>query len=126
MREVQFAFLDSGFEGGLFSFVEHSVMIGVVASDLGIHLADVFGHHLGVWFVSVRGVGRQLDGTITDSFGERFFFFVVQLTILVQVERGDFREELCEMRRNGSGIIMTLGVMAGCVSVMNLPDGQAA
>jgi len=125
MREVQFPFLDGGFESGLFRLVEHSVMIGVVTGDLWIHIADVVEHHLDVRLFPMRCVSWQFDRAISDGFGEGFFFLVVQLTILVRVERGDFWEELCQMRDKGSGITMMLRIMAGSIAVMNLSDGKA-
>src|SRR5689334_17588436 len=126
MREGKFALLDSSFERSLFRFVEHSVMIGVVAGDLRIHLADVVDHHLDVRLLSMRRVGRQFDRAVGNGLAEGFFFLVVQLSVFIHVERGDFREELCQMRGKSSGIIMMLRLMAGTLSVMNLSDGKAA
>ena len=126
MREVQFPLLDGGFERSLFRLVEHSIVISVVTGDLWIHIADVVEHHLDVRLVPMRSVSWQFDRAISDGFGEGFFFLVVQLAILVRVERGDFREELCQMCGKGSGITMMLRIMAGSIAVMNLSDGKAA
>jgi hypothetical protein len=127
MREDQFTLLDSAFERSLFRFVEHSVVIGVVAGDLGIYVADVIDHHLDVRLLAMRrDVNREFHCAISDGFGESFFFLVVQLAIFVRVERGDFGVERCQMRGKGSGITMMLRVMAGGVSVMNLSDAKAA
>src|ERR1043165_6577720 len=127
MRENQFALLDGTLERGLFRFVEQSVMIGVVAGYLRIHFDDVVEHHLDIWLISIRRVvGRQFNGAISNGFGEGFFFFVIQLAILVCVECGDLREELRQMRGHGSGIAVMLRIMAGGSPVVNLSDGKAA
>jgi hypothetical protein len=124
VREVQFALLDSSFERSLFGFVQLSVMVGIVAGDLGIHIADVIDHLLDFRFVCVRSVVRKFDRAVSNGFGERFFFHVVQLPIFVRVERGNLWEELCQMRGKNRGIM--LRVMAGSISVVNLGDSKAA